>query len=213
MKDSPKMGGDGGHRPDVTLAPSPVRRRLLRAGISAAPVAMTVASRPVLADGTASCKSPSGFASINASAPGGGTCAGVTPGYWKTHTSPTDHPYAWPGGYVPTGTNATPFCSAPLSGTKFLCATAVSGKTLLDVLGNGGGPPFDVARHIVSALLNSLVGIVPATILDVSTIVAIWNQYITTGGGTTGYYEPSGPGGPKWDHAMIVDYLVSTMPA
>jgi hypothetical protein len=169
---------------------------LLQAGIAATPVVMTVVSRPVLANGTGTptqCQAPSGFVSGNTSSPGGDVCAGRTPGYWKTHQS------AWPSGYY------TKLFSDCFSGAVY-----PSGTTLSDVVNMGGGPPDDVGRHIVAALCNTLTGIVPTTVLSVAKIQSIWSQYISTGGGTVGYYSPGN--NVKWDHTQICDYLVSTMP-
>ena len=80
--------------------------------------------------------------------------------------------------------------------------------TLLQVLGAGGGPPNDVARHIVAALLNVMAGWTP--VLKVAVVKGIWSEYMNTGGGTAGYFEPTA--GVKWYHDDIVNYLLSTMP-
>jgi len=184
---------------------APDRRRLLRTGLGAVPVAMTLVSRPVL--GTSpQCLAPSGFVSGNASVPAAATCAGVTPGYWKQ----SQHFSSWPSGYYPvavTGHAATTFCSA------FACTagTYPSTTTLLDVLSTAGGPPDDVGRHVVAALLNTLTGLVPTSVLSVSAIQNIWLQYLNTGSGTVGYYVPYGS--VKWYHTDIVNYLLTTMPA
>lgn len=66
------------------------RRRFTQAGLSTS-VVMTLASRPA----AASFCSHSGSMSGNLSRPGGGTCYGLTPGYWKTH------PESWSCGYEP----------------------------------------------------------------------------------------------------------------
>jgi hypothetical protein len=71
-----------------------------------------------------------------------------------------------------------------------------------------GGPPDDVARHIVATALNIAAGWVP--VLTIATIQGIWKQYMLTGGGTAGYFEPTA--GVKWYHDDIVNYLLSTMP-
>src|SRR4051812_13129232 len=61
---------------------SNVRRKLLRGGLGAGPVLMTLASRSVLA-GT-QCQTPSGFASMPTSRHGTQyNCIGRTPGFWK----------------------------------------------------------------------------------------------------------------------------------
>src|SRR5438552_17349326 len=67
------------------------RRRLLQGGLAAAPVLMTLVSRPVLASST--CTTPSGFVSINASHPGAPVCDGNGPTYWYNvqSTWPSSH--------------------------------------------------------------------------------------------------------------------------
>src|ERR1700676_124928 len=110
--------------------PKPTRRRFLQGVLAAAPVLMTLVSRPVLA---LQCTTPSGYVSLNASTTGRGvTCLGRTPGYWK-------HTTTWPVPYKPTTTFNSVF-----TGPKHYSDVT----TLLDVLTPqivGGGPPTDVA--------------------------------------------------------------------
>jgi len=164
---------------------------------------MTLVSRPVLAN---VCRSPSGFVSGNASVAAGGglACTGRTPGYWKQPQSfgswtPPCYPTTagGPGGHNAAllgGHNATLFDA--------LFTPHYPGKTLLDVLEMGGGPPNDVARHVVAALLNAMAGLTP--VLTVAAVKGIWSEYITKG-----YFEPTA--GVYWGDAQIVSYLVSTM--
>jgi len=165
------------------------RRRLLRAGLGAAPVLMTVASRPVFAGGSGSkvCKAPSSFVSINASVHGKTQyCDGRTPGYWKNHTSSWPHPYE----------TTTKF------DTVFGSASGYPNKTLLYVLDLGGGGKEELARHIVAALLNAAKGWTP--VLTVAMVIDIWQSWATLG-----YYEPTA--GIHWDSAQITNYLKTTM--
>lgn len=178
--------------------PKAARRRLLQGGLAAAPVLMTLISRPVLAQ---QCQTPSGFCSGNASvAVGAGPiCAGRTPGYWKQSQ--------WFGSwkqppYYPTTVGGHSGHKATLFDAVF--TPHYHGKTLLDVLEMGGGPPDNVARHVVAALLNAAAGWTPT--LTVAMVRGIWNEYITKG-----YFEPTA--GVHWGDAQIVSYLVSTMPA
>ncbi|MGH8189323.1 MAG: thrombospondin type 3 repeat-containing protein, partial [Steroidobacteraceae bacterium] len=69
--------------------------------------------------------------------PGGGQ--GCTPGYWKQ----PHHFDSWPSAYAP----GMPFVAA-------FGEDAFPGRTLLDVLGQGGGGLNALGRHAVSALLN-----------------------------------------------------------
>src|SRR5260370_12262697 len=59
------------------------RRRLLQGALATAPVLMTLVSRPVLAQRTPLCTTPSGFVSANASTAGRGVaCLGHGPAFW-----------------------------------------------------------------------------------------------------------------------------------
>lgn len=175
--------------------PKVSRRRLLQGGLAAGPVLLTLVSRPVLAQ---QCQSPSAFCSGNASvaAGAGPICAGRTPGYWK-------QPQwfgSWRPPYYPTTVGGQGGHQATLFNTVF--TPHYSGQTLLDVLGMGGGPPNDVARHVVAALLNAAAGLTP--VLTVAAVKGIWSEYITKG-----YFEPTA--GVQWGDAQIVSYLESTM--
>ena len=119
MIDSPKMPGETGKQPDAGAVPSSGRRRLLQAGISAAPVVMTVVSRPVLA---VQCDSPSGFTSLSPSHPGPGMCGGHTPSMWLGDTA------NWPPNYTPATLFVDKFPTGPM------WFGLVSGKTLAEVL-------------------------------------------------------------------------------
>jgi hypothetical protein len=170
--------------------PKATRRRLLQGGLAAGPMLMTLVSRPVLAQ---VCLTPSGFVSGNASmaAGGGPICAGRSPGYWKQ----TQSFGSWAPPYYPTTTGGH---DATLFDAVF--TPHYSGQTLLDVLGLGGGPPDDVARAIVGALLNVAAGLTP--VLSIAQVKGIWSEYITNG-----YFEPTA--GVHWDDAQIVTYLAS----
>lgn len=181
------------------------RRRLLKGGMAAAPVLMTLASRPVLGGGgdtPGECKTPSGFASGNVSQHGTPHyCSGRTPGYWKAHLE------AWPPPYYPTTTSGPGGHTATLfhSPTTGLNGTQFPGKTMLEVLNMGGGDYIALARHIVAALLNAKAGLVPPEVLSESAVRDIWNSYVAKG-----YYEPTA--GIKWYPDDIVTYLLTTMP-
>lgn len=193
--------------PDEAQSPSrdpafDVRRRFLKAGVAASPVAFAIATRPARATDHL-CRQPSAFGSMHASGPGKqyASCTGRTPGYWKQE----QHFSAWPAPYCPvtrTGlgaTAATLFHQAGFHGSQF------TGMTLLDVLGENGnsGGYTALARHIVAALLNAASGKTP--VLSVIAVLTIWNDFVATG-----RYEPTA--GVYWDADKIVAYLKSTMP-
>jgi hypothetical protein len=83
---------------------------------------------------------------------------GCTPGFWKQ----AHHFGHWPDQYCPTDEccgEATEFCEVFDCSTSGGCQTAVNnayaGKTLLQVLGQGGGGFKALGRHAVAGLLNS----------------------------------------------------------
>jgi hypothetical protein len=186
-------------KPSSTEPPSPSggdlkasRRRLLQGGLAAAPVLMTLISRPVLAQGTGLCTTPSGFVSANASTAGRGVvCTGHFPEYWIRLAGP---PSQWPPGFPP---------SRPFDSVFAHDSLHYPGKTLLEVLQLQGGAPDDVARLIVAALLNAAAELTP--VLSISAVKDIWSEYLSTG-----FFSPSS--GAQWNHDEIIDYLRTTMP-
>ena len=185
--------------------PNRGRRRLLQGGVGASPLLLTLVSRPVL--GGNQCFTPSGFVSMPTSQHGQPQmCLGRTPGFWKQSQKFPEWPSPpyWPttvtgpGGHKATTFNSVFGLPSPYSNTK----------TLLDILQTMGGPPDDVGRHIVAALLNAAKGWTP--VLTVEQVKRIWREYISTGGGLVGFYEPTA--GVRWEHEEIVQYLTSTMP-
>jgi hypothetical protein len=195
--------------------PEPGRRRLLRGGIAAAPVLLTLVSRPVLGR---ECFPVSSWASMPASDGGRGyVCVGRTPGFWKQ-----DQKFdQWPAPFRPvaSGTGrqqlkATLFKDyfSPLpSSTTFDWTKA----TFLEVmktedLSESAGPPFSVARHAAAALLNIHAGFMPPEVLTAAMVrQGIWPSYMTTGGASIGYWKPT----PyvKLYADGIIDFLTSGM--
>lgn len=174
------------------------RRRLLRAGLTAAPVIMTVASKPVL--GSTICTA----ASVMGSAASGAVrtasvCSGLTPNQWKVYAA------QWP----------TPFCatnhtSTDRQATLYHCpVTGFSGRvygdhTMLEVLDihEGGGGTMALGRYMVAALLNACAGRTP--VLSESGVRDMWNDLVNRG-----YYEPTA--GVQWGAPEIIAYLKTTM--
>jgi len=179
-----------------------VRRRLLKAGAAASPLAFAVATRPARATDHL-CRQPSAFGSMHASGPGReyASCTGRTPGYWKQQ----QHFVDWPAPYVPVTTTGIATTTATLFHQAGFHGSQLSGLTLLDALGEQGnaGGYGALARHIVAALLNAASGKTP--VLSVMAVHTIWNDFVATG-----RYEPTA--GVHWDAEKIVVYLKSTMP-
>lgn len=182
--------------------PNRGRRRLVQGSLGAAPLLMTLASRPALGYNKQQCFSPSGFVSMPTSVHGTPQfCIGRSPGFWRQPQKYNE----WPHPYYPVQTGSNP---------PTLFKTAVfpqpagpyPTQTMLEVVRLPGGVPNPLGRHLVSAILNAARGWTP--VLTVDAIKNIWGQYINTGGGSSGYFEPTA--GVKWYHDQIVDYLVST---
>lgn len=190
-------------RPSATPpAPDTRRRRLLQGGLGAAPVLMSVASRPVMAAGER-CVAPSSFTSLNVS---GETlsypCSGHKPDWWKQPQQYSQWPSA--------NNKNTAF------DTVFGSYNGYPGKTLLDVLNLPAGDigRDGLARHIVAALLNAQKTWTPSVVLGVTAVKAIWTSFVKDG-----YYEPTA--GVRWyaDTSTpanagggLIAYLKSTMP-
>jgi hypothetical protein len=172
------------------------RRRLLQGGLAAAPVLMTLVSRPVLAQRAGLCQTPSGFVSANASTAGRSErCLGHGSGYWKNLPG-----NQWPAPYLPETLFNVAFNLAP-------SAAPFAGLTLLQVLNLMGGAPInDVARVIVAALLNAASpGLTP--VLTIPVVRHMWQEYSSSG---FGVFSPSS--GASWNHDELLDYLHTTQP-
>ncbi len=116
------------------------RRRLLKTAVMAAPVMLTVASRPALAGSRCTL---SGMMSGNLSGPEE-TCEGCTPGYWRQQ----QHFGSWTPPYSPTDPKTLwtdVFPAFPGMPTDL---------TLIDALCLQGGQYNALARHAAAALLN-----------------------------------------------------------
>jgi hypothetical protein len=199
-QDLPETSAD----PAMT-ADGAARRRLLRGGLGAAPLVLSVASRPVMA-GT--CTTASAYGSINGSRPVKSTsCSGRTPDYWK------GNPASWPSGFraVAAGTTAP----ATLFNDVFP-AGGYPGVTLLAVLSmTGTDKTTAMARFCAAAVLNAAATLTPATVLSAQTAKDVWAAHRSPGG----YYEPTA--GIRWyaDYSTpsgsgsMLAWLASTMVA
>jgi hypothetical protein len=178
---------------DSAKPPSADRRRWLKAGLSAPPILMTVASRPVLAQ---TCVPPSAYVYLGASAPGMyADCNGYGPDTWLRSGS-------WPGSYSPDS-RFNDYFTYDLDGNpKFS-----------DVLGtaniaNNADIFHRVARYVTAAWLNNASRKVPESVLKAMTIQHIWTEFARFGG--SGSFSPTS--GVSWSAEEIIDYLKSTMP-
>jgi hypothetical protein len=187
------------------------RRRFLTGGAALAPAVLTLSSQPALA-GT--CFSPSRSLSKNMSVSQAGKygdCRGMSPGNYKTQTTPGTPSYNWP----PTPAPATAFHQL-FSGGLFKVQLETGGTrslTLLEVLNLPTKPtgvasvpedPSKLGFHVVGAYLNIQKGLVPPVVLTTTGLLTIWDEYVLRR-----YYEPTA--GVKWDAATIVSYLKNSL--
>jgi hypothetical protein len=152
--------GQQDHSQDIVPVPEEgtdqSRRKFTRAGLIAAPVIMTLASRPAL--GYYNC-TLSGLLSGNLSNPNTGTCFGKSPGFWKggnffsegKKATRTQYGSAyskenWPSPVLPT----TLFHSI-FAGSNFGGATLIQ---LMDM--DGSQDPHQMGFQTVGAYLNGL---------------------------------------------------------
>jgi hypothetical protein len=185
---------------------SGVRRRLLRGGLSAAPVLMTVASRPVLGQTTCLAASASvGSVPSSGQRTAAATCSGLSPQQWKAQATRWPRPYV---GAVPQSGDARALVSQ--TPTAFHCPTTglagyvFSDRSMLAVIevNEGGQGVTALGRYVVAALLNARAGRTP--VLSETTVRAMWNDVINRG-----YFEPTA--GVRWGPTEIVQYIKTTM--
>lgn len=173
------------------LSSQEARRKLLKGGLSVAPVAMTVASRPVLATGT--CHGPTGFQSANVSRavgklkdPACGTRK--MPAEWAAKN------VSWPTAYKRGDSFKTHFPST----TKYTDSRHTLEKVLKGECG-GNADDVSISQLIVAALLNSASTAVPSA----AQIKAMWVGYCNNN------FQPGGES--PWTASKFSKYLQYTM--
>jgi hypothetical protein len=185
---------------DTNGAPAPGRRRLLTGGLAAAPVALTLASRPVSACYTTK---PSAFCSVGGSrahvAPHSSACS---PTYWAGCANTS-----WPS-TCKDANGSTLKCSVlwgsgclsgvtgyDSNGFQYTCGDATTLKKLCQLTGTSW--QLQLAQSCAAAHVNACAGYTTGIIGTAE----CRNMYLACRAG--GYYEPSA--GVKW-------YATSTSP-
>ncbi len=183
------------------------RRRFLGAGVSAAPLVLTMVSQPALG---ATCFTPSRSLSRNTSVSQNGhygQCTGAeSPGNYKAQQTPGTSAYHWPASVKPTDPLHPSFKMGTVQGvskfTKYVGGQWVS-KSFGEALNINA--PGQVHFHLIGAYLNKMGGngaVIPDVAITVEGLLNIWSEYITKG-----YYEPTA--GVRWDAEDIKTYLLS----
>lgn len=178
-------------KPDVSAA----RRRMLMRGGMAAPLIVTLASRPVLG---CDCISPSETLSgaLSHAGPKLGACAGKTKTYWQTLPVAS-----WPV------TCTTPFhnlfATGSRSGTRFFKADNGTSLTLQDVLNlSTASDDSGIGSLTVVAYLNlQTTGLVDPKAMTVASLQALWREWAVAG-----HYTPFA-GATPWTSTQIIAYL------
>ncbi|MFY7865278.1 hypothetical protein [Roseateles sp.] len=164
------------------------RRSLLKGGLAAAPVVMSAASRPVLAQ--TQCHGPTGFQSANISrmvGTGVNSCGSrKNPAAWLSQINDLPHPY-----------KKTDKFNVLFAGTtKF----SEDKHTLGSVLNsNATGNDIAIAKLAIAALLNTASTQVPTA----EDIRKLWAGYCS------GNYRPNGEA--AWPTSKFIIYLNYTM--
>lgn len=182
---------------------SSARRKLLRGGLAAGPVLMTVASRPVL--GQVACTA-SAITSINMQSSINHNCSitsGLSPEKWKSLAG------QWPTPYTAASARSVTYAGiTQTQPTAYHCPTTglgghvFSGRSMLDVIDINHGGLDSLGRYTVAALLNARAGRTP--MLSETNVRAMWNDLVNRG-----YYEPTA--GIRWGAAEIVAYIKTTI--
>lgn len=179
---------------------SEARRKLIRGGMAAGPLLVTLTSRPVLAT---TCYSPSETLSGAVSHKGGEgpQCAGESPGVWRQKAEGNAQAkLEWP---IPPETLFTAYFTGIAA---FYNHDQNRYMTMLEVMQlQGNGDPYKLGFHVIGALLNIMTNRVDPLALTVSGLQAIWSEYVSTGGTYTPF-----AGATPWGGAEITAYLKST---
>lgn len=200
-----KSNQDHQQNPALPLTNGGRRRRFLGAGVSAAPLVLTMVSQPALG---ATCFTPSRSLSRNTSVSQNGLfgeCTGAeSPGNYKAQQTPGTSAYHWPASVKPTDPFHPTFKMGSEQGvSKF--TKRENGKWVSMSFGEALNinAPGQVHFHLIGAYLNKLGGngaIIPDVAITVDGILKIWNEYIIKG-----FYAPTT--GVQWGAEQIVTYL------
>lgn len=196
---------DHQQNPAIPLTNGGRRRRFLGAGVSAAPLVLTMVSQPALG---ATCFTPSRSLSRNTSVSQNGLfgeCTGAeSPGNYKAQQTPGTPAYHWPASVKPTDPFHPTFKMGSEQGvSKF--TKRENGKWVSMSFGEALNinAPGQVHFHLIGAYLNKVGGngaIIPDVAITVDGILKIWSEYITKG-----FYAPTT--GVQWGAEQIVTYL------
>lgn len=157
------------------------RRLLLRGGLGAAPVVLSMASGPVIA-GQAYTASTKASAPLSGATRGQYACNGKSPKTWCTKSG--GKYVGWPAACTPGVTKYHGSGSCQVAGSQ--CSPKTH-TTIINTYCGINGAASDttalnkLAAHCSASLLNCAQGLVPAQILTKNQIQVIWDSCMTTG--------------------------------
>lgn len=182
--------GDPGSRKVVSAA---ARRRLIKGGLSAAPVILTLTSRPVLGFENA-CLAPSRMISGNHSGLSGVLPCGGAARSSYVNSKPESGAFA----------QTMSFSSVFLSGPPYTGIEGNNDPTLGQVF-DDSYPENTVASYLIAALWNVADPAQNITVLTPSQIIHMWN------GVNSGGYCPQGSqAGLCWNAEGVIGYLTNS---
>jgi hypothetical protein len=178
------------------------RRRLIKGGLGAAPVILTLTSRSAFAW---HCKSPSGFVSGNASHNPTADDGTLSPQSWLSTSS-------WPAPFAKSGSTWPGFYTQTFDGNKFASGIinyqlnlkqTVTVHDVMQLGVNYGSGPNALGAYILAALLNLKKGKVPADCLTEAKLFKMFNDCASKG-----YYLPmSNAPTVQWSPQQVINYL------
>ena len=175
--------------PQAGQQPANPARRRLGMGLGAG-VLMTVKSTPGMA--AAVCATPSGSLSktFSSHAPAGLKCSGVSPGYWRNRSWPTN---------CSTGIRF----GAVFADSSFYGFNDYAETKMIDILKNNipFQDKYELGAHLVAAYLNLMEGSTTAISLD--KLKLMWQKI-----STKQKYEAAP--GVFWDGTQVVNYIKGT---
>ena len=206
MAGRPESDLDAGvDRPNGSAARA-VRRRLLRGGLGAAPVLLSIGSGPVIA-GTAYTASAKASAPLSGTPRGQYDCYGKSPTTWCTKVN---NSYVnWPSTCIPGSTTFHGGGACQVAGSQ--CSPKTHTTIMNSYCGLNGVAKDStnltkLAAHCSASLLNVEKKLVDQRVLSKAKIQEIWNACAVNGG--TGTWSPVS--GVTWTVTQVCNWMATT---
>src|SRR5690348_7746698 len=189
---------------------SSARRRLLRGGLAAGPVVLTIASRPVL--GQTACLAPSAMVSMPTSGQqhAASMCSGLTPDQWAALATQWPSPYVGQGAAISAPATTTTTAAPAPAITTTTTTTYMPGTGHGVTIGSRATPNYTSTTTVQSQPTTASTS---TTTSSASTTTSASTTCVTTpSAGTTSSYTPFANHGTTIGSRSIPTY-VTTVPA